>query len=224
MISYDEANRLFYIDYERGVLIRKISTAPRARAGDIVGNANTSGALQVKVHGKCILVHHIVWLLHHGEWPSRDIDHRNGLSTDNRPDNLRLCDQVGNCQNRSVHRNNKSGLMGVWLHKPGVWRAEIAVNGRRIYLGLYDTPEGAHKSYKDAKAKYHTFNPKIRNSEKVCNCPSFKFPHRYGSGNCEQQEQEQAKEQQDWDAYYAQRSVPAGQKELHQSGHSASDF
>lgn len=56
----------------------------------------------------------------------------------------------------------------------------------------------------------------------VCHCAAYRFPHRLDSGKCRELYNESAKEQQDWDAYFAQRSVQ--DRQLHQSGHSASDF
>ena len=56
----------------------------------------------------------------------------------------------------------------------------------------------------------------------VCNCAAYEFPHRLDSGKCRTRYNAEAAEQQDWDAYFAQRSVQ--DRQLHQSGHRASDF
>lgn len=48
--------------------------------------------------------------------------------------------------------SNSSGFIGVsWHKKAGKWMAYISTNQKRIYIGLFDTPEGAARA-RDAKA------------------------------------------------------------------------
>ncbi|MCK4778267.1 MAG: HNH endonuclease [Actinomycetia bacterium] len=76
------------------------------------------------------------------------IDHKNKNGLDNRRKNLRIVKNTINQQNR-IFRKNKTGFQGVSFNK-GKYRAQIYRNGIRKYLGSFDTPEEAHKSYIEA--------------------------------------------------------------------------
>lgn len=86
-------------------------------------------------------------------WPL--VDHVNGDGLDNRRANLRPATKVENSRNRRLQSNNRSGFRGVsWITAKRRWRASICVQGRRIYLGHYTTPEAAAAAY-DAAAREH---------------------------------------------------------------------
>jgi hypothetical protein len=58
--------------------------------------------------------------------------------------NLRWCTYQQNSQNASISSNNSSGIKGVTFDKKSQkWRAQIMIDGIKIYLGLYDTLEEA---------------------------------------------------------------------------------
>lgn len=89
-------------------------------------------------------------------------DHIDGNPLNNRRENLRIATSAENQHNRSKPRNNKSGYKGVtWQSAVGKWRAQIKVNGKAIYLGLFTTPEAAHEAYCIAARELHGkfFNP-----------------------------------------------------------------
>ena len=113
--------------------------------------------LSVNYKKKAILAHRLAWALHTGSWPNGEIDHINGDESDNRLVNLRDTSKSVNQQNkRNPRSDNKSGFMGVCWHKgAGKWRAQITVNGKVIYLGLYETTEAAHAAYLRAKRELH---------------------------------------------------------------------
>lgn len=104
--------------------------------------------------------HRVCWALHYGEWPSGVIDHINGDPTDNRICNLRDVDQSVNCQNRrKAHGNCSSGLIGA--HKRTIngvvkYASSIMTRGKSRFLGLFNTPEEAHKAYVSAKRQLHS--------------------------------------------------------------------
>lgn len=81
-------------------------------------------------------------------------DHINGDGADNRRSNLRLATHAENMKNRKVNKNSRTGFKGVRPHR-NKFRATIVVDGQRINLGIYDTPELAAKAYDEAAIFHH---------------------------------------------------------------------
>lgn len=99
-----------------------------------------------------ILEHHLGRKLKKRE----QVDHINGDSSDNRLENLRLATNTQNARNRGKSKHNTSGYKGVFWHKAtNKWTAQIGVDRKRIYLGIFDTPELAHRAYCEAAKVYH---------------------------------------------------------------------
>jgi hypothetical protein len=81
------------------------------------------------------------------------VDHINGNKLDNRKENLRIATKSENGRNRDRQSNNKSGFKGVhWNKQFGKYRAQIMLNNKTTYIGLYTNPVEAAKAY-DLKAK-----------------------------------------------------------------------
>lgn len=82
------------------------------------------------------------------------IDHINHDRLDNRRENLRICNNQENQFNRSISKNNSSGVTGVQKMKSGRWRARIMVNKKEISLGTYDSLEEAAEARRQAEIEY----------------------------------------------------------------------
>ena len=82
------------------------------------------------------------------------VDHINGITLDNRRENLRVATHAENMQNRKLHTNNTSGYKGVESSR-GLWRATIYADNIRIHLGSFVTKEEAALAYNKAALKYH---------------------------------------------------------------------
>ena len=87
--------------------------------------------------------------------PNDIVDHISGNTCDNRKCNLRLCTRKENAMNMRLKSNNTSGYKGAsWIKKLQKWTAHIKVDGKVIYLGLFDTAELAYSAYCEAAKKY----------------------------------------------------------------------
>ena len=168
MLTYEEVAELleYRPDVGGSCLVRKVDVLSgknkvQARAGDRAGTPDPSRRYwRLRVFGKMHRAHKLVWLLNTKEWPTKNIDHKDGDPENNDFSNLRQCTQRENNQNRKKSRNNSSGYLGVhWRKDMGKWVAQISHKGKRIYLGGYETPEKAYNAYLEAKAKLHAFNP-----------------------------------------------------------------
>jgi hypothetical protein len=86
------------------------------------------------------------------------VDHINGNSLDNRKSNLRAVTREQNNMNRGANRTHRgkpttSPYKGVsWDKCRSKWVSSIGHNYKRIYLGSFDVPEDAARSY-DVKSQ-----------------------------------------------------------------------
>lgn len=83
------------------------------------------------------------------------VDHINSDKLDNRKSNLRIVTQQQNTMNKSSKKNGSSKYIGVRFHKKSnKWEANIYVNNKNKYLGLYETEIEAAKA-RDSATKEH---------------------------------------------------------------------
>ena len=159
MITAEEARSVWAYEKGTGVLRWKVQRAGIV-PGMEAGSVHSEGYVLVKYKRKSYKAHRLAWLIHTGEWPKGQIDHRNGVRSDNSIANLRQCDNGENQQNRKLASNNSTGFTGVMFKKrEGKFFSRIRVGGRRLELGTYETAEAAHEAYLLAKSRLHKFNP-----------------------------------------------------------------
>jgi hypothetical protein len=92
-----------------------------------------------------------------GRMPIDCVDHINGIGSDNKWINLREATRSQNMKNRNMTRQSKSGFKGVTKNH-NKWSAYARLNGVRVHLGTYDTPEIASQVYQDfAKINHGEF-------------------------------------------------------------------
>lgn len=110
---------------------------------------SNSSYVSTTINNKDVKMHRLIM-----DCPSGlSIDHINHKPHDNRKENLRICTHQENMFNR-YRNDNKSGVTGVYLHKNNKWIAKIYINGKDIYLGLYEDKNDAIKVRKQAEDKY----------------------------------------------------------------------
>ena len=112
---------------------------------------NYLGYISGKVDGKRVYLHRLIM----GYPDGKVVDHINGDKLDNRKQNLRICTVRQNVMNSKTPKNNTSGHTGVSLRSDRkLYRANIMVNRRQIYLGSFERIEDAVLARKQAEVKY----------------------------------------------------------------------
>lgn len=126
----------------------------------MAGSVSEAGYRYIGIGCKTYGAHRLAWFYMTGEWP-KEVDHQNRKRDDNRWSNLREATKGQQRQNQSIGRANKTGYLGVRQHRCGKFEANIGVEGRSVYLGLFPTALGAYRAYLKAKRDLHTFNPEL---------------------------------------------------------------
>jgi hypothetical protein len=116
----------------------------KQNAGKIITNTTRSGYL--RAGRPCWRAHRIIYKLMTGEEPAAIIDHKDGNKLNNRWSNLRPATYSQSTWNAGMHKDNRSGKRGVFLHR-GRWQSLIMINGAMRYLGSYATVEDASVAY-----------------------------------------------------------------------------
>lgn len=123
--------------------------------GGIATHNGPRGYLATWCDGKIRPAHRVAWFYVTGEWPTGQIDHINRERADNRWANLRPATAHQNKFNRSLSRNNRSGVTGVdFLGRLTKWRAQIRIDGHCLHLGVFPSFDEAVAARKAAEEKH----------------------------------------------------------------------
>lgn len=161
MLTAERLREVLEYDPTSGVFIQVIvfdGRGSRWKPGRVCGHVSKqSGYLTLRIAGKLYQAHRLAWLYLHGSYPAHQIDHLNGVRTDNRIANLRDVPNAINRQNlRKPRSDNETGYQGVTLDKRrGVYWARVRLNGVTTHLGCFDDPVAAHEAYLKAKRRMH---------------------------------------------------------------------
>ena len=137
--------------YRTGVVERLI----KQKGWRVVDNtANTNhGYNHINIDGKMILRHRIIaycWLA------LENIDGGNGIDDIDHIDGHKLNNAVNNLRIVTHQQNNWNQTRAKGYCKQGnKWHAQIRINRKAIYLGLFDNEIDARNAYLNAKRLYH---------------------------------------------------------------------
>lgn len=137
-ISQKTLKRLVSYDPTTGVFTRRQYAASNAKAGDECGCLGSGGYIFIMLLGKRYPAAKLAFLYMTGAFPKTNIDHINGIRTDNSWSNLRDVPIAENNKNKRLQKNNVSGVHGVnWCKTKQRWMAQIQVGGKKIALGSF---------------------------------------------------------------------------------------
>lgn len=122
-----------------------------------VGSVKKNGYIYFSFSKKNIAAHRLAWYFHNGSCdPKMEIDHRNGIRSDNRIDNLRISTANDNQHNKPLQTNNSSGAKNVYWNKQcRKWQVKLNVNKKTHHIALFDDIEDAKKCAIEARNKFH---------------------------------------------------------------------
>lgn len=148
-----------FLDYApaTGCFRWRVKPARRIAVGSIAGSV-TKGHLTICIEGTSYQSNRLAWLYMTDEWPSGVVDHQDGDGLNDRWGNLRDVTNQVNVQNqRQAARHNRStGLLGASFYaRIGKFIAQIQADGKRHFIGYFDTAEQAHEAYVVAKRRLH---------------------------------------------------------------------
>lgn len=132
-----------------GIFRWKVRLSNRQKVGGITGSTRKDGYVEVRIMGLHFLAHTLAYFYVHGIWVHR-LDHRDRDTSNNRISNLRLATRSQNAANRGKTKNNTSGYKGVECSRGKKWIAAIKVQGKRRYLGIFDTREEVAQAYNES--------------------------------------------------------------------------
>lgn len=126
------------------------------KPGDFAGSMTDQGYVQIIVDQRRYRAHRLAWLFMTGSFPpdGHEIDHINGIRSDNRRNNLRLATRSENNMNAGLRTNNRSGHRGVsWVGTRKQWTARITIGGRVRCLGNFDHIDDAVRARTESERR-----------------------------------------------------------------------
>lgn len=154
-LTHDRLLAVLHYDPSTGKFTWRVRTSFRIMIGDEAGSM-TYGYIEIGIDGVRYMAHRLAWFYMTGEWPDRQIDHRDTIRSNTRWGNLRLATNGQNVCNSGIRKNNTSGFKGVSFSKAiGRWHARIMVEGELHLLGYFDTPEQAYAVYAAKAVELH---------------------------------------------------------------------
>jgi hypothetical protein len=148
-------NKLF--TYKDGNLYwkSKFSKYSSIKIGQEAGYIDTEGYKRTKINKKLYGNHQLIYLMFYGFIPLQ-IDHANQNKLDNTIENLRIVTKSQNQHNKTIQKNNTSGVKGVsWYKRLKKWQVQIMVNKKPLHFGHFADLELAELVAIEARSKYH---------------------------------------------------------------------
>lgn len=120
-------------------------------------STDNNGYYDGKIFDDVYRAHRVAFLWMVGRWPDQ-VDHINGIRTDNRWDNLQEVTGQRNMMNKRIYSSNKTGVCGVTkrIGRKGqtTYVAGIRIDGKRIHLIETKDFDLACQKRKEAEEKY----------------------------------------------------------------------
>jgi hypothetical protein len=157
-MNAERARELIRYEPETGEFFYTARRSNACRKDGRAGTQGQRGVVIVRLDGKTYLAHRVAFLLMTGEWPKNDVDHIDGVPSNNRWSNLRDVPHKNNTYNihgTPSHKRHSRLLGAHWCSQGQHWKSSITVDGKAIYLGVFASDEEASSAYLEAKRRLH---------------------------------------------------------------------
>lgn len=126
------AKELLDYDASTGVFRWKKPPNRRIAVGTEAGWHHGAGYKRITIGREKIYAHRLAWAWVHGSI-EKNIDHINGVTGDNRIENLRLCNQSQNIMNYKINSRNTTGVRGVSFDKDSkTWHVRLKAGDKLV--------------------------------------------------------------------------------------------
>lgn len=128
----------------------------KAKTNKPAGTVDPGGYRRIRIFGVQYFAAQLVWIWMTGSPTNKLVDHKNGITDDNRWINLREASHGQNTFNQRRSRANTSGIKGVsWVASRKQWLAQIGYKGKMKNLGRFDLKADAEAAVMLARDKLH---------------------------------------------------------------------
>jgi hypothetical protein len=156
-VSQERLKHILSYDHLTGVFTWNVLPKKKVYlTGMVAGNVNRHGYHVISIDGIQYAAHRLAYLYMTGNQPESLVDHIDGNKINNAWSNLRDATPSQNIQNLKIAiSTNKTGYLGV-SKRGNRYLAQIKIDGKKIALGSFGTPELAHDKYLAEKRKIHS--------------------------------------------------------------------
>lgn len=156
-LTAERLKEVLRYDAETGHFYCLIGRGSNAKIGMRAGSIY-DGYIRIKIDKVLYRAHRLAWLYVTGKWPLYEVDHIDGIRSNNQWANLRDATKSQNLQNqKKACKSSQTGILGVSKNGSG-FSAYIRVDGKQRYLGTFKTPEQAQEIYLKEKRAIHSHN------------------------------------------------------------------
>lgn len=152
--AYSYAKTVLSYDPSTGEITNKVTRQYNALKGSKAGSVGKNGYRVITLKGKLLYAHRLAFILMGEELPD-EVDHIDGVKSNNKWSNLRPCSRAENGRNTPARKHNALGVKGVEKNRQGKYRAYCDTDQGRLHLGVYGDLELAELVAMEARDKYH---------------------------------------------------------------------
>lgn len=151
-ITFSRLVELLEYSKETGVFTWKVDRGNNKCKGTVAGTLGKTreGVFrrQIMIDGVSYYSSRLAWLYVTGKMPECEIDHKNRDPSDDRWSNLRHASRSQNNHNRRAFKRKRDLPPGVYQLENGRFFSTRMIEGKRKYLGRFDTTLEAYNAYK----------------------------------------------------------------------------
>lgn len=143
-LTHEQLIESLNYDADTGVFMWLTGVDGTTWHGRPAGCKTKLGYIRIRVRGELVMAHRLAWLYVNKRWPEDQLDHINGVRDDNRIVNLREVNSAENSFFGSQRATTTSQFVGVhWDRRRQCWQSFIGVNGKKIWIGGFNSETDA---------------------------------------------------------------------------------